>query len=113
MSKRQMSPAFTVLPSGPATPLQADGQRLEELLCALGRRESVSLPAKPASHPAQLQGCGGGRRGASHLFLLPHRTPCKVSVQSEPQADFLSVTRTDAQTFVPTQRVHSPAGTST
>lgn len=32
---------------------------------------------------------GGGRRGASHPFLFPHRTPCKVSVQSEPQADFL------------------------
>ena len=41
---------------------QADGQRLEELLCAPGRRESA-LPAKPASHPAQLQGCGGREEG--------------------------------------------------
>lgn len=42
---------------------QADGQRLEELLCAPGRRESA-LPAKPASHPAQLQGCGGREEGS-------------------------------------------------
>lgn len=48
---------------------QADGQRLEELLCALGRRESA-LPAKPASHPAQLQGCGGREEGSiSSVFV--------------------------------------------
>lgn len=63
------------------------GQEVEKVLCQ-----------QNLQHPhANCRAAGGGRRGASHPFLLPHRT--WVSVQSEPQADFLRHTHRDAQMF--------------
>ena len=95
MSKRQMSP----LPHSSA--LRSSSLRQMDS----GWR-SCSVPQAGGRVLCQqnlqviLRSCraaGGGRRGASHPFLFPHRTPCMVSVQSEPQADFLCHThrRTD------------------
>ena len=95
MSKRQMSPL-----------LHSPAFRSSSLRQTDSGWRSCSVPQAGGRVLCQqnlqviLRNCraaGGGRRGASHPFLLPHRTPCKVSVQSEPQADFLHHThrRTD------------------